>query len=621
MEDIRVDAPSKLRNEQLKIGRFIVRRWLGSGLQGKVFQAYDPVLERQVAIKWLNPSGSDKTSANCEPYASEARMVAKLEHPNIVPLHEAGVYRGFQYLVFSYVEGTTLRDKRLQGGAMPVQQALITFGAILDGVACAHAHGILHLDLSPGNIMIDTAGVPHIMDFGLAKLAGADAAGLNDDGPIGTPQYMSPEHFNSRPLTARSDIFALGLILYEMVAGRHPVQAENLQVLINAIAERELDLGDMDRIGLDARLQAVIRRALSHDADRRYADAAEMKLAVDELLGPDGRGTDHSTVKFLLNRMQRKANFPALSNNLLEVNRLTNENSDSSVHTLARVVLRDYAITNKLLKLANSSIYRRAGLGIKTVSDAIRLLGMKVIRMACNSLAYFDAMKGGDRYLKDALISCFVSAVIGRHFAIRLGRQDLAEEAFICGMFHRLGKSLSIFYFEEEFREIERLVVENGLTDEAASVRVLGIGYGDLGMAVAARWKLPKTIQGSIKCLGPGHVAKPASLVETQQQIAAFANELCELAARAPADQGLLRLNEFSARFAGLFAISTAALVELLQSAFEKLEEFAPVLGLELPGSRFVSRVGEFLAAMQVPAAPVHQMTTLSGPGLEMPKS
>jgi serine/threonine protein kinase len=578
------------------MGRFIVRRWLSGGLQGKVFQAFDPVLEREVAIKWLNPPGGDKTSANRGTYPSEARIVAKLEHPNIVPLYEAGVYRGFPYLVFAYVEGTTLRDKRGRGGAMPVREALTMFGAILDGVACAHAQGILHLDLSPGNIMIDTTGVPRIMDFGLAKLAGVVAAGFDNDGLIGTPRYMSPEHFNRRPLTARSDVFALGLILYELVTGRSPVQAENLQALINAIAERELDLGDMDRLGLDARLQAVIRRALSHDADRRFADAAEMKLAVDELLGLDDRGGDHSTVKFLLNRMQRKANFPALSNNLLEVNRLTDENSHSSVDTLAKVVLRDYAITNKLLKLANSSFYGRAGLGVKTVSDAIRLLGMNVVRMACNGLAYFDAMKGGDRYLKDALISSFVSALIGRHFAIRLGRRDLAEESFICGMFHRLGKSLTIFYFEEEFREIERLVEASGVADEAASARVLGIGYGDLGMAVAARWKLPETICGSIKCLGPGQLPKPARLVEIQQQIAAFANELCELAARAPADQGLLRLNEFSARFAGLTTISPAELVELLQSAFKKLEEFAPVLGLELPGNRFVNRVGDFLA-------------------------
>ncbi len=592
---------SKPRDERLKIGRFIIRRSLGSGLQGKVFQAFDPVLEREVAIKWLNTAGGDKTAADSGIYPSEARIVARLEHPNIVPLYEAGLYRGFPYLVFAYVEGATLREKRGQGGVMPVQQALTLFREILAGVACAHAQGILHLDLSPGNIMIDTAGVPRIMDFGLAKISGMDMAG-GEDGLIGSPRYMSPEHFNNHPLTARSDIFALGLILFEMLAGRSPMQADNLQALINAIANGELNLGDMDRLGLDAGLQAVIRRALSRDASRRFADAAEMKFAIDELLGLYKTGREHSTVMFLLKRMERKQNFPALSNNLLEINRLTDENNNSNVDTLANIVLRDYAITNKLLQLANSSFYGNAGIGIKTVSNAIRLLGMNIIRMTCNSLVYFNALKGGDHHLKDMLLGSFVSALIGRHFAIRFGRQDLAEEAFICGMFHRLGKSLTVFYFQEEFHEIERLVKEDSLDDEAASVRVLGIGYGDLGMAVAAHWKFPETIRESIKHPGTGQLQKPASLVEVQQQFAAFANELCELAANTPVEQGLPRLSDLSTRFAGLMPIAPVQLIELLQAAFRKLNEFSPMLGLELRGSRFVSKVDDFIASMQTSA-------------------
>jgi HD-like signal output (HDOD) protein len=451
------------------------------------------------------------------------------------------------------------------------------------------------------------------MDFGLARLAVANASRLDDDAVIGTPRYMSPEHFNGRPLTARSDVFALGLILFEMLTGKSPVQAESLLALIDTIAARDLELGGMDGLGLDARLQALIRRALSRDPDRRFADAAEMKLALDELLAPASRGGAHSTVEFLLNRMQRKANFPALSNNLLELNRLTDETSGSSVDALANVVLRDYAITNKLLKLANSSLYGRAGIGIKTVSDAIHLLGLNVIRMTCNGLAYFGSMQGGDGHLRDALVSSFVSALIGRHFAIRLGRRDLAEEAFICGMFHRLGKSLTVFYFEEEFREIERLVEEGGLTDEAASAQVLGIGYGDLGMAVAARWKFPETICGSIQNPGPGALPKPTKPVEIQQQIAAFGNELCELAARTRADQGPPLLDAFSARFAELIVLSPAELVELLRLALDKMEEFAPVLGLELAGSRFMGRVGEFLAAMPA-AAPAGREQDGSAP-------
>lgn len=595
---------SKPGIDQLRIGRFFVRRWLGGGLQGKVFQAFDPDLERLVAIKWLRPAAINEAAGTSSPYPSEARIVAKLEHPNIVPLYEAGMFRGFPYLVFAYVDGTTLAASRAQGGAMPSRQALALFKAIVDGVACAHAQGILHLDLSPGNILIDAAGTPHVMDFGLAKFAGRKAIRVEGEHLVGTPRYMSPEHFQRRPLTARSDVFALGLILFELVVGRTAVQADSLAALIDKIANRQLDLDDLRATDLSEELQALIRRALHHDAAKRFADAGELKLALEEALGADGRGGAHSTVEFLLNRMQRKANFPALSNNLLEINRLTDENSRASVNALANVVLRDYAITNKILKLANSSFYGRANEGVRTVSDAIRILGMNVVRMTCNGLAYFGAMKGGDANLKDALTSSFVSALIARHFAIRLGRRDLAEEAFICGMFHRLGKSLTIFYFAEEFGEIEALIENAGLQEEDAAARILGIGYGELGRAVAARWKFPDTIQSSIRSLAPGVLPEPQTPAETQLQIAAFANELCELAATAPAEQGLARLEAFAARFAGLVTIDPGDLIESLHSAFEKLAGFAPVLGLDIAGSRFVIRVEAFLLALRnTPAA------------------
>jgi serine/threonine protein kinase len=573
--------------KQLTMGRFIVRRWLGSGLHGKIFQAFDPILERQVAIKWLNSTATEISSPSLSIYSNEALIVAKLRHPNIVTLYEAGMHCGFPFLVFDYVEGTTLREKRLRGEVMPLHEAIAIFRGILDGVACDHAHGILHLDLSPGNIMIDTAGAPHIMDFGLAKLARASVPGietnLEQSSVIGSPMYMSPEQFKGEVLTARSDVFSLGLILCEMLTGRSPIKVENLQELIATIGERPLDLQHLGQAGLDIRLQTLIRHALNYAPELRFADAGEFKLAFEELVVQKDPKDLHSTVEFLLNRMKRKANFPALSNNLIEINRLTAENSTANSCALSSVVLRDYAITNKLLKLANSSFYGRTSLGVKTVSDAIQLLGMNVIRLTCNGLVYFNAMKSEDHNLQDALISSFVAALIGRHFAIRLGRQDLAEEAFICGMFHRLGKSLTIFYFNEEFHEIERLLEECSLEEEAASAQILGISYSSLGRSIAARWKFPETIQQSIQYPGPGPLRKPLDSAEIQQQIAAFANEYCELAARAPVNQRTMRLNEFSIRFAELIDISPAELVELLHSAFEKLKEFAPVLGLDLP--------------------------------------
>lgn len=599
-----VRTRSNPRHEAPKIGRFVVRRWLGTGLHGKVFLAFDPLLARQVAIKRLNPGHAPGGLAQSPVLPDEARIVASLEHPNIVPLYEAGVHGGFPYLVFAFVQGSTLKDGRALG-LLPPAKVVSLVGAILDGVACAHARGVLHLDLSPANILIGADGVPRVTDFGLARLIGRSAApaGVSPDGHCvaGTPRYMSPEHFEGRPLTARSDVFALGLILFELLVGRSPLQSGNLPGLIAEITGSELDLAALDTASIDPRLRVLVRRALRRDPGQRFSDAGEMRAALEELIEPsDGSGM-HSTVKFLIKRLQRKASFPALSNSLLEIRRLTDDHGRSSVDALAGVVLRDYAVTKKLLKLANSTFYARGG-SVRTVSGAIQLLGTNVVRMACSGFVVFDALMSGNRDLREALLGSFVAALLGRHLAMHLGRPDLAEEAFICGMFHRLGKSLAIFYLAEESAEVERLARGGGRFPEEASARVLGVGYGELGSAVARHWRFPETICASILAPAPGRLARPANVIQMQQQIAAFANELCELATQGSADPPGLRLVSFCGRFEALVPAAPEDLCELLRSALKKLEEFAPVLGVDPGASRFVEDAREFLAGTQAAA-------------------
>ena len=172
-------------------------------------------------------------------------------------------------------------------------------------------------------------------------------------------------------------------------------------------------------------------------------------------------------------------------------------------------------------------------------------------------------------------------------------------QAFICGMFHRLGKNLSIFYFNEEFQEIERLLARQTVDEEAASTLVLGIPYSELGRAVAESWKFPEGIQRSTRHPGRGVLPRPADTAEVQQQIAAFANELCELAARSTPEQLWQRLDDFSLRFAGLIEISPDELIELLSAAFEKLGEFAPILGLDLRNSALIGKLSSLLRAVQ----------------------
>jgi serine/threonine protein kinase len=202
------------------IGRFLVRARIGSGSQGVLYRAEDPKLGRQVAIKTLRKSNGQE-----QQFLQEAHSVGKLQHPNIIPVYEIGEHKGKLYLVYEFVDGQSLRD-RLETGPKPeVREAATWACQILDGIECAYQAGIVHRDLTPANTMIDTAGAARVMDFGLAQASGTPLdpdAGLN-----GTAMYMAPEQIRGADIGPSADIFSAGLVLYERLAGHHPINAKD----------------------------------------------------------------------------------------------------------------------------------------------------------------------------------------------------------------------------------------------------------------------------------------------------------------------------------------------------------------------------------------------------------
>jgi serine/threonine protein kinase len=200
---------------------------------GEVYRARDTRLDRSVAIKVL-PAGFAADPDRLRRFEQEARAVAALDHPNILAIHDIGNYEGAPYIVTELLEGESLRD-RLSGGAMPVRRVIQTAVQIAEGLAAAHERGIIHRDLKPANIFITRDGHVKILDFGVAKLAPTHIAEARaeattvmeatDAGTVlGTAGYMSPEQVLRKPLDARSDLFALGVVLYEMLSGTRPFQ-------------------------------------------------------------------------------------------------------------------------------------------------------------------------------------------------------------------------------------------------------------------------------------------------------------------------------------------------------------------------------------------------------------
>jgi TolB-like protein/tetratricopeptide (TPR) repeat protein len=267
-----------------RLGPYEITEPLGKGGMGEVYRARDSRLERSVAIKILAPQARDSDGARR--FDREARAVASLSHPHVVALFDVGEQDGVAYVVTELVEGDTLRD-RLARGPLRTQEAAELAGQVAEGLSAAHDRGLVHRDIKPENIVITPAGRAKILDFGLAK---ADAMSrepsssqtdptvsvLTEPGMIsGTVGYMSPEQVRGEPVDARSDIFALGSVLYEMLAGRRPFAGDSKVETLNAILKEEPAIPPPG-LRLPEELTRILQRCLAKRKENRYHSAADL---------------------------------------------------------------------------------------------------------------------------------------------------------------------------------------------------------------------------------------------------------------------------------------------------------------------------------------------------------
>lgn len=270
------------------IGPYRVERVIGAGGMGVVYLAVDSRLGRQVAVKMVAPaSGGD--DVRIERLRREARVAASLAHPNIATVFALEEYDGRLYMVSEYVAGETLRE-RLARGPVALAEAIATVTTVARALADAHVRGIVHRDLKPENIVRTPEGVIKILDFGLAMTSDRHEAPLTGDGAaLGTPAYMSPEQIRGVGVDARSDQFAIGVLLYELVTGRHPFLARSPAATLARILEATPDplpVTAADDDGLMDRLNGVVNRCLQKRADQRYSDTAALAAALARLSQP-----------------------------------------------------------------------------------------------------------------------------------------------------------------------------------------------------------------------------------------------------------------------------------------------------------------------------------------------
>ncbi len=263
-------------------GRYRLHRELARGGMAAVWEAEDKVLTRRVAIKVLHPhlAGDDGFRTR---FRREAVAAAKLAHPHIVTTYDTGRDGDFAYIVMELVEGTTLARLLKSEGPLPVAKAVDVAVQVADALACAHAHGVVHRDVKPANILLREDGHVKVADFGIAKAGNGDD--LTRTGVVmGTAKYLSPEQVSGNPADAGSDIYALGIVLYEMLAGAPPFVGDT--ELSTAVARLTAAPGSLRdrRPDIPRSLEAVVLRSLARDPAARFRSAEEMRtslLAVD----------------------------------------------------------------------------------------------------------------------------------------------------------------------------------------------------------------------------------------------------------------------------------------------------------------------------------------------------
>jgi serine/threonine-protein kinase len=294
-------------------GRYRLEARIGAGGMSTVYRALDETLQRQVAIKLMNREVSTD-SDQLERFRREARAVAQLSHPHIVGVIDAGEDEGRPYIVFEYVEGETLKDRIRRLGRLPIVEAVAYAIEIARALGVAHARHIVHRDVKPQNVLIDEEGRAKVTDFGIARTL--DEEGLTADGRVlGTTDYVSPEQALGQPVTGQSDLYSLGIVLYEMLTGEVPFKGDSQVAVAMKHVREEVPDVQSRRPEVSSALAAVLDTATAKRLEERYADDAELIADLEDVLAIETAragavsGEATTVLRTLPSRTQRRVPF------------------------------------------------------------------------------------------------------------------------------------------------------------------------------------------------------------------------------------------------------------------------------------------------------------------------
>jgi eukaryotic-like serine/threonine-protein kinase len=260
----------------VNVGRYQILENIGTGASSRVVRAFDPLIGRIVAIKLFSPELARGEAR--ERFIKEARVVGQLSHPWIISLHDMGIDESTQtpYLVMEFLDGQAL-DRVLEKGTIPYGRACAWAGDVATALAAAHRKGVIHGDVKPANVLITEENRVKLMDFGMARLA---SHATKDTPLLGTPAYWCPEQIMGKPQDARSDLFSLGVVLYEMTTGRRPFDGDSLQAICGRVLSSTPLAASHSNPSVPAALDEVIARCMAKDPAQRWESGDQLAAAL-----------------------------------------------------------------------------------------------------------------------------------------------------------------------------------------------------------------------------------------------------------------------------------------------------------------------------------------------------
>ncbi len=264
------------------LGRYRIEGELGRGAMGVVYRAVDPLLERPVAVKTVNLSEAGDEAAEFDArFQQEAKAAARLAHPNVITVYDVGRQGQVAFMAMEFLEGRDLREIIADRPRLPVAEAIGIAAQVADGLAYAHERGVVHRDIKPANIMILGGGLAKIMDFGIARLRVSDVR-TRTGVLLGSPKYMSPEQVLGQGADGRSDLFSLGVVLYEMLTGAAPFSGDSVSNLMHQIATASTPAPSRSNSEVPPLLDLVVAKALAKKPEERYQSGAQFAADLRE---------------------------------------------------------------------------------------------------------------------------------------------------------------------------------------------------------------------------------------------------------------------------------------------------------------------------------------------------